>query len=684
MKTKKTKLNILIIVLFLLLMNSTNLFADEFWNNSFTNTPFTLSESSEFHTQSEVYYIQEMNFTDFFSGNLMSLNSGFLFSLGGSEGMESGTDTSESDHIHYANDVPISDGLLPLLMVVLVWLIIVSYRTIITNNNKNMNNMKRKMALVLLLLVTSVGMKMNAQVTIGNDTPPAATLDVVATKTDGTTAEGLILPRLTLAQLNAAQAQYGAAQIGTFVYVTDISGITISGYSDQITCVGYVYFNGSNWVSDCASSNTYATIISQPQAFTFYEEGTESEAALFFGAGGSSTMTYQWYIITGSNIHVRIARPCDPTDGIGATTNSFIPRVAGSHPTNTNNTKIASKNGFYRYYCVATNATGDSVTSDIAEVAVGCGAKDLNGEWLSFMCFNLGATWHAIAAQLNTSVPFSVPNASDASHVKAVNEEALYGDLFQWGRIADGHEKRSAVQIGSMGNSATDNIVSWITSTPPVYENGFILGTVNQVYPYQQVSRADLAYYGKFILAVASNSFNWYSVPNGLSTAVDQLWRQSVFAPNDPCQKIMANGLTYSNWYPPASSSTSGGTSGTGWRLPTQHEWGSIYRGGTISGSPAIALANTWDWYQLSASNLEGAKGMTVKPDGVTTTLFLPANGLRSASSGMLYDQGSGGYYWSSSVVGVNAYHIYVGGTNINPISNNYRANGHALRCIKN
>jgi len=684
MKTKKTKLNILIIVLFSLLMNSTNLFADEFWNNSFTNTPFTLSESSEFHTQSEVYYIQEMNFTDFFSGNLMSLNSGFLFSLGGSEGMESGTDTSENDHIHYANDVPISDGLLPLLMVVLVWLIIVSYRTIITNNNKNMNNMKRKMALVLLLLVTSVGMKMNAQVTIGNDTPPAATLDVVATKTDGTTAEGLILPRLTLAQLNAAQAQYGAAQIGTFVYVTDISGITISGYSDQITCVGYVYFNGSNWVSDCASSNTYATILSQPKAFTFYEEGTESEAALFFGAGGSSAMTYQWYIVTGNNIHVRIARPCDPTDGVGATTNSFIPRVAGSHPTNTNNTKMASKNGFYRYFCVATNATGDSVTSDIAEVAVGCGAKDLNGEWLSFMCFNLGATRHTIAAQKNTSTPFSVANTTAGVHTKAANEEALYGDLFQWGRIADGHEKTNKIPVGSIGsNNATDNAVSWSVSSPPVYENGNLLGTA-RTYPYQQVSRTDLTYYGKFIRTIIAENLNWYSVPNGLSIAIDQLWTQSGFAPNDPCLKIMADGLTYSNWYPPASANENAGISGTGWRMATQQEWGSLYRGGIASGNNTIALANTWEWHELSSSSIEGTKGMAVKPDGVTSTLFLPAAGRRNSDDARLFYQGTYGVYWSASIVGFGSYAMNFGNGGVNPALDDYRGFGFSLRCVKN
>ena len=119
MKTKKIKLNILIIALLSLLMNPTNLFAqfDKSWNTSFTETPLGFSESFGFSHQSDIYYEQEMGSlpfsTDLFRGNLMTFNSSLLFSLGGSEGMESGTDTSDNDHIHYANDVPLKGGLLP-------------------------------------------------------------------------------------------------------------------------------------------------------------------------------------------------------------------------------------------------------------------------------------------------------------------------------------------------------------------------------------------------------------------------------------------------------------------------------------------------------------------------------------------------------------------------------------------
>ena len=132
MKTKKIKLNILIVALFSLLTNPINISAqvDEFWNNSFVgapNAPFTsaFSESSAFSYQSDMYYTQEMNFapfsSGFWNGNLLNFNSGLIFSIGGNEGMDTGTGTSNNDHLHHANDVPLGDGLLPLLLVVLVY-----------------------------------------------------------------------------------------------------------------------------------------------------------------------------------------------------------------------------------------------------------------------------------------------------------------------------------------------------------------------------------------------------------------------------------------------------------------------------------------------------------------------------------------------------------------------------------
>ncbi|MDR1653222.1 MAG: hypothetical protein LBS01_06170, partial [Prevotellaceae bacterium] len=298
----------------------------------------------------------------------------------------------------------------------------------------------KKSILILGFLAMMSGAALTAQVGVNTETPKT-TLDVVAGKTDASTAEGLTAPRLTLAQLNAKQGKYTADHTGAMVYVTEVDATPVSNYSDQITCTGLVMWNGTHWVSDCAAPKTYAAALMQPKAFTFYEnaEGNDVPVPLVFGAGGSSAMSYQWYKITGNNVHIRVAQKCTASDGSGFATNAFTPTsvIKGT-------TRNANNTGFYRYFCVGKNATNDSVVSNIAEVAVGCGAKNLQGEWLSFMCFNLGATELTIAAQKNHSMTFSTPNDADGRHYYIAGEEQLYGDLYQWGRIRDGHEQRGA------------------------------------------------------------------------------------------------------------------------------------------------------------------------------------------------------------------------------------------------
>ena len=132
----KTRINTLTIVLSSLLLNSINLSAEayEAWNNSFKETsyvPFASASSGSlgFSYQSDMYYMQEVNsfstFPGFAGSDFLTLNSGLFRGMGGDEGMDPGTGTSGNDHQHYANDVPVGDGLLPLLLVILGWIVIV-------------------------------------------------------------------------------------------------------------------------------------------------------------------------------------------------------------------------------------------------------------------------------------------------------------------------------------------------------------------------------------------------------------------------------------------------------------------------------------------------------------------------------------------------------------------------------
>ncbi|NDW10277.1 hypothetical protein D0T56_11495 [Dysgonomonas sp. 520] len=90
-----------------------------------------------------------------------------------------------------------------------------------------------------------VGFKAYGQVGINTETP-GATMHITPTKTDGTTAEGIIAPNLTRAQLIGKDAQYSTAQRGSIVYVTSLTGTTTTKTA-KVTSVGYYYFDGSLW-----------------------------------------------------------------------------------------------------------------------------------------------------------------------------------------------------------------------------------------------------------------------------------------------------------------------------------------------------------------------------------------------------------------------------------------------------
>ncbi|GHV42373.1 hypothetical protein FACS1894179_11100 [Bacteroidia bacterium] len=485
-------------------------------------------------------------------------------------------------------------------------------------------------------------------------------------------------------------AEVSAEEVADPDFKLHLAGLMVYNLTDNGTSFfpGIFFWDGSQWMGVTPNKVAFEmSVTAQPAPFSFCETGvapTDIVPKLTFDVnpaldinGVTLATTYQWYQVTGNNAHVRIGAPVGQAGTIytstatanaaGANTAAFTPQAVLK-----GTTRNAGNAGFYRFYCVATDANGRTITSDIAEVAVGCGAKNNAGEWLSFMCFNLGAKELTIAAQKNHTMTFSPANDADGKHYYITGEENLYGDLYQWGRIGDGHEKRGAAQGFTAGaNTAGTNQVAYNIATPPTYEDGNLIGT-SQRYPWRQVARST-THYGMFITTGAAQNYNWaYNLP---ANQIDLLWRNARFAPNDPCAKINADGVTYQTWYP-VQNGTSGAS--TGWRTPSQNEWGSLYKGGTISGSSSVATANTWVW------NGTNGRGFEIKPDGKTTTLFLPAGGYRGGGTGLLFHQGGAGDYWSTDIIGTSAYGLNFNSSSVNPALSYPRSNGFALRCIKN
>ncbi|NDV46629.1 hypothetical protein D0T49_06175, partial [Paludibacter sp. 221] len=424
-----------------------------------------------------------------------------------------------------------------------------------------------------------------AQVTIGADKAPESFSLLEVTGTTG----GFRLPQLTTVQRNALS-----------VNGKDLAkGLTI--YNTTTDC--FDVWNGTTWVSHCTGDSA-PQITTQPRAFNWKETvgagtllGIGADAAtISVAATGIAPLAYQWYEITAN----QNAEPKAVTDGTGGDSDTFTPSLTAS--------------GMRRYYCQVTDANGNSINSDIAEVAVGCGAKNVSGGWSKFMCYNLGATVTTIAAQKSTSsVVYSFSSGVTPDDMKA---SPVYGDLYQWGRKTDGHEKRTSAATTTLSTNNDATLPAGIS--------------------------------GSFI-KVPSYPYNWVDVTK--ATAADLNWRNQKNGTYDPCP--------------------------SGWRVPAQGEWSDIFRGGSAPGAKATAVANTWEWYSTGGTN-----GYEIKPDGETTTLFLPAAGYRECSTGELYHVGSGGRYWSGSLSSMCSLNLNFNGSNVYPAGLNYRADGLSVRCI--
>lgn len=113
---------------------------------------------------------------------------------------------------------------------------------------------------ILFIALSGWSMAVNAQMGIGNNTPKG-TLDITALKTDGSTPEGILIPRLTGDQIKNAGNQYTTTQTGAMVYATSAPSATDTKTAN-ITAAGCYYFDGSVWRSLGESTNTTVVSIS--------------------------------------------------------------------------------------------------------------------------------------------------------------------------------------------------------------------------------------------------------------------------------------------------------------------------------------------------------------------------------------------------------------------------------------
>jgi len=395
--------------------------------------------------------------------------------------------------------------------------------------------MKNKLKFLGAFAFLTIGFA-NAQVGVGTTTPDASSvLDVSSTD------KGLLLPRMTTAQRNAIAAP--------------AAGLTI--YNITTKCLNF--YNGTAWNESCGT----APVVVDPSS-----GGTSVFTGLTCTAAPVGSLTVGTPA-TGVTKTISVTATAAGTYSISATANGVTfsgsgTVAAGAQTITLTATGTPATAGSFAYVL----NTAPSCSFDItAGAAVGTITTASGKIWMDR---NLGATRVATSS----------------------TDYLAYGDLYQWGRNADGHEK-----------------ITWTSSTAGTAVNGTTT----------TLATADQANNSLFIVT-STAPYDWRQGQN------NNLWQGSTGI-NNPCP--------------------------SGFHVPT-----------------ATEFAN--EFSALSITNASSA----------FTKLKLTVSGTRNSSDGALYNVGSNGYYWSSTVSGAYATYRYFNATGTS--AGNYnRANGLSVRCLK-
>ncbi len=218
----------------------------------------------------------------------------------------------------------------------------------------------------------------------------------------------------------------------------------------------------------------------------------------------------------------------------------------------------------------------------------------------------------------------------------------MQGDLYQWGRMDDGHQLRNSESYPANDNTRGNGIVTDPAAFDPA--TGQILST------YTDAEGKKL--FGKFIKQ-ADIPYNWRSDDN-------MLWGDGTTEYNqdkgkgDPCPD--------------------------GWKIPSQQQWNYIFRKETTSTDPGNATVNTWTKLgTFGANNVGGYQ--------VESALYLPAAGYRQGRDASLIKPSTFGVYWNTMIeLELGVYYgngFTFSGSSIMPSERLNRSHARSIRCIK-
>ncbi|GHT47653.1 hypothetical protein FACS189440_08800 [Bacteroidia bacterium] len=468
--------------------------------------------------------------------------------------------------------------------------------------------MKKMIFLMLTLLILSAA-SMNAQVQIGGTAGPNSSAILDLNPDAGDASLGLTLPRVSLIDKDSPDPLPAHVR-GMLVY-----NQTVSVGADLIE--GVYFNNGQKWfplLTDASAAITQPVIfLRSPGSAWLGVDGGLKDTLFVELAGKDPSMVYQWY-----------QRHEDGSSTIvpGAESDTLF--------VNQGQYGIDKEGTVYRFFCLVTSGTQYGI-SGTGRVAYGEGGFIGNNGWLKLAPANLGATEDDLAAQL----AYSPSSANAGAAADKAYDPTVYGNWYQWGRQADGHELRTTPAADTY--NALLSAVDGLPTTELDASGQVLLGSAAS---------------GKFIQRNGGTTFDWRQYPGGINTAEspDHSWTwgnpQDGITGLDPCKAKNAS-----------------------WRVPTQLEWAQLQAN------------NTWVWKD---GGTNGISGYEIKPAGKDkpTSLFLPAAGTRTRGGGAQAAVGASGYYWSSTPTGASAYYLNFNSTSVNAAPTNARSTGLTVRCV--
>jgi hypothetical protein len=274
----------------------------------------------------------------------------------------------------------------------------------------------------------------------------------------------------------------GGSAITSYTVTSSPGGVTASGGSSPIVVTGLT--NGTSYTFTVRAVNAvgFSVASSASAAVTIFSVPDSPTSPSAVAGIGQATVSFSPPGYNGGSAITGYTVTSSP-GGVTASGGSSPIVVTGL----TNGTS-------YTFTARATNALGNSVASVASNSILGCGVFQTfvyNNDWVTYgtvassgKCWldrNLGAT--------------QVATYSTDFH--------SYGDLFQWGRRADGHQN-----------------IEWISSTSSNYEEQDNQTTLTSSY--------DIALNALFIIPSYGEPYDWRSPQN------DNLW-QGLNGINNPC-----------------------------------------------------------------------------------------------------------------------------------------------------